>query len=46
MKEGIPLEFDFLNMRYASEITSVLQKGGNFFDALTRIEVVLFSAEI
>jgi hypothetical protein len=29
MKAGIPKEFDFLNMRFAPEITSALLAGGN-----------------
>jgi hypothetical protein len=29
MKAGIPVDFDFLNMRFAQSITSALPAGGN-----------------
>jgi hypothetical protein len=31
MKSGIPKEFDFLNMKFAPEITSALLSGGIHF---------------
>jgi len=31
MKTGIPKEYDFLNMKFAPEITSAFQAGGNIF---------------
>jgi hypothetical protein len=43
MKAGIPVDFDFLNMRFAQSITAALPAGGNssFFINFLRGCVVL-----
>ena len=48
MKNGIPVEFDFLNMRFAQSIIAALPERGNssWFIIIQNIEVVLFSADI
>ena len=48
LRTGLPHDFDFLNMRFAPEITASLPQGGNHNlpNPNAPVEVILFSAEI